>query len=205
MAMGLDLLQDVGTRICAEWLKRQGKHNVLITRHRQSLGGRFVDLTYSGQRGQRRIKVKADPYFGTDARKIRDRELPFYRMQASDLAFEAVADAVTREPGWMLRSDADDLYYYYLALSQSEDEVRALMNEPDDVFFAELAVDRDELLVLPVARVRDWFEANFERYPPRPVDTGGASAWYRLIPRADLEQSIGGITSNGPIFFTLGR
>ena len=75
-----------------------------------------------------------------DAGKIGDRSLAFYRPDTGSYAFEAVADAVTREPGWIIDSEADDLYYYYLALAQREAEVRALLRESDDVFFAENAV-----------------------------------------------------------------
>lgn len=194
------LLQRVAERIIARWLVRQGRLDVHLTGGLQSLGGKAVDLTYAWQGGQHRIKIKADPYFGTDPRKIADRNLTYYRGDASAFAFEAVANAATREPGWMFESTAHEIYYYYLAISQPEEEVAALVSEPDEVFFSELAVDRDELVVLPVKETRQWFEENFERYTPRPVMSGGASAWYRLVPRSDIESAVPGIRSVGPIF-----
>lgn len=201
---GMLLLQDAAERILVSWMTAQGRLDARTTDHMESLG-RGVDITYAWQGGQHRIKVKPDPYFGTDSAKINDRSLPFYRAEASAFAFEAVANAATREPGWMFDSSAVDLYYYFLALPQTEDEVRALMGEPDEVFFSELVVERDELVVLPMRGTRLWFEANFERYTPRPVMVGGASAWYRLVPRADIIGSVAGINSVGPVFASVNR
>ncbi len=194
------LLQRAAERILVRWLIRQGRMDVHLTGGLQSLGGRAVDLTYAWQGGQWRIKIKPDSYFGTDPRKIADRALTYYRGDASAFAFEAVANAATREPGWMFDSTADEIYYYYIAISQPEDDVAALLAEPDEVFFSELAVERDELVVLPVRETREWFEANFERFTPRPVMSGGASAWYRLVPRSDLERAVPSIRSVGPVF-----
>jgi hypothetical protein len=197
------LLQDVANRIIARWLVQKGRADVRVASGQQSSGGRTVHVTYAWQGGEHRIMVKPDTYFGVDPSKTRDRSLSFYREDASLFAFEAVANAATREPGWVFESPADEIYYYYLVIAQTEDEIRALMGEPDEVFFSELAVDRDELVVIPMAAVRRWFEANYERFTSRPVITGGASAWYRLVPRADLEGAVPEITVIGRVFRTL--
>lgn len=202
---GAQLLERVAERVLVRWLISQGRFDVHLTGGLQSLGGKAVDLTYAWQGGQRRIMIKPDPYYGTDARKIADRRLTFYRGNASAFAFEAVANAATREPGWMFESNADEIYYYYLAIDQSQEEVAALLNEPDEVFFAELAVERDELVILPVEETREWFEANFERYTPRPVMSTGVSAWYRLVPRSEIEAAVPAIQSIGPVFSRLLR
>lgn len=162
--------------------------------------GHDVDIVAIEGRVSRRIKVKADPYFGTDSRKIGDRALAFYRADQRSLAFEAIANGSTREAGWTLSSEAQDLYYYYLALAQPQDEVRALLAERDEVFFSEIAVERDELLVLPMVDVREWFEAHQQDYAPRPVLHEGVASWYRVVPRADLEAALGRISSVGAIF-----
>lgn len=203
-ATGMLLLHDVCERIMIRHLQRQGRVDVHATGGLTSLGGRSVDITYAWQGGQKRVKLKADPYFGTDGAKTRDRSLVFYREDVQAFAFEAVANAATREPGWIFESSADELYYYYIAIAQTEDEIRALMSEPDAVFFAELAVDRDELVCMPMRETRAWFEANYEAYTPRPALIGGASAWYRLVPRADLERAVAGARSMGPVFKSLG-
>jgi hypothetical protein len=149
-----------------------------------------VDIACSVGGRRLKIKVKADPYFGSDPVKIADRDLAFYRRQGADYAFEAISHNVTRQPGWVFQSDADDLYYYFLALGQPEREVQALFEGPDEVFFTELKVERDELHIIPMAALRDWFEQHFEQYTPRPVLIGDHSAWYRLVPRAVLSASV---------------
>lgn len=202
---GTDLLQAVAERIVMGWLRSQGHPEVSRTGGLESFGGRSVDITYGMLGGQRRIKVKSDPYFGTDNAKIADRSLSFYREDAGVFAFEAMANTATREPGWVLQSSADDLYYYFLAISQPEIEVKALFAEPDEVLFSELAVDRDELVVMPMAATQRWFEANAERFTPRPVMSGGTSAWYRLVPRVELESSIPGLRRVGGLHKGLAR
>jgi len=188
---GLTLLQDVATRIITKHLTVRGatRAEVVAATGSHGLG---VDIVAIEGRVSRRIKLKADPYFGTDSRKIGDRGLEFYRADSGCLAFEAVANTSTRELGWTLTSEAEDLYYYYLALGQSPDEVRALLAEPDEVFYSEIAVERDELLILPMDRVRTWFEEHNQDYAPRPVMHDGVASWYRLVPRADLEKPSGG-------------
>jgi hypothetical protein len=200
---GLLLLQGVSERIVARYLEVVGKVDVAVVSGFESQGGRGIDVTYAWEGVRRKLKVKPDPYFGLDAAKVHDRSLVFYREDAGCYAFEAVANSATRQPGWIIESDADDLYYYYLALSQAEDEVRALLGEPDEVFFSELRVERDDLCILPMKGTREWFEREFENYAPRPVVLGGVSAWYRLVPRGDLEASVAGIRNVGPIFAPL--
>ena len=97
----------------------------------------------------------------------------------------------SRQPGWLFSSAADDLYYYYLAIDQSEAEVATLFKESDEMFFATLKVAVDELHVVPLAALRAWFEPRQESYPTRPVVRDGAAAWYRLVPRDDAQRGSG--------------
>jgi hypothetical protein len=203
---GNSLLQAVAERIVVAHLGASGSGDVRYNTSRPDGYSRSgVDLSYPLQGIDRKIKVKPDPYFGTDPRKINDLSLSFYRSDAGHYAFESISDPVTREPGWMFNSRADDLYYYYLAVSQSEEDVRALMSEPDEVFFTELDVDRDELRILPMRELQTWFDVHFEEYPPRPVTDGERSSWYRLIPRSDVDGAMPGARVVGPIFARLGR
>jgi len=196
---GAPLLQAVAVRIVAEFLRSSG-HRVVVILNRSGDTSAQVDIncSYAGRR--RRIKVKSDSYFGADAVKIADRSLVFYRADMDCYAFESISNHMTREPGWMFNSEADDLYYYYLVLSQTEEEIAALLSEPDAVFFSELAVDRDQLLILPMAETRKWFESHYESYTPRPVSVGEHASWYRLIPRSDIDAASTGIKTVGSIF-----
>jgi hypothetical protein len=179
-------------------MSRHGATGVMIPR----LGGpetEGVDIMSKRDGRHRRTKVKADAYCGTDAAKIADRSLAFYRREGSDYAFESISHHMTRSPGWVFNSDADDLYYYFLALGQPEIRVAALMAAPDDIFFSQLNVELDDLHVMEMAPLRAWFETNFESYTPRPVLMGDHSAWFRLVPREVLA---GAVTVNrvGPVF-----
>jgi hypothetical protein len=197
---GLALLQQVAERIITRHLLLRGASRAEVTSDPTNPHGRDVDIVSIEGRVSRRIKVKADPYFGTDSRKIGDRSLAFYRADEGCLALEAVSNGSTRELGWTLASEAQDLYYYYLALGQTQDEVRALLAEPDEVFFSEIAVERDELLILPMDKVRAWFEDHHQDYSPRPVMHDGVASWYRLVPRADVEKALGRISNAGALF-----
>lgn len=195
------LLQSVAERILARWVETTGGSDVSIVDPAVGDGRRLgVDLRYRHLGRSVAVKVKADSYFGRDPTKIADRDLPFYRPEEGSYAFEAISHVVTREPGWMFMSQADELFYYLCALSQTENDVAALMAEPDEVFFSGLRVDRDELRVLPMSQIQDWFEAHFEEYPPRPVLVGDHSAWYRLIPCEDITGSVAGIRTVGAVF-----
>jgi len=200
---GMLLLQSVAERIVVAHLRAAANDDVSIVSGFETFRSRSVDVTFSLHGGVHQVKVKPDPYFGTDPAKIRNRALTFYRADAGSYAFEAVANSATRAPGWMFDSEADDLYYYYLALSQEEDEVRALLGERDEVLFSELKVDRDELRILPMAETRIWFERHFEEYPPRPVMLGNAAAWYRLVPKPDIECAVTRIRNVGSLAASL--
>ncbi|HSK48479.1 MAG TPA: hypothetical protein VLA05_10835 [Coriobacteriia bacterium] len=198
MERGHALLQSIAERIVTRWLQNQGSE--VVSAGGEGSRGRGVDLTSTSPDGVRRIKVKPDAYYGIDATKAADRSLALYRGSTGSLALEAVANSVTREPGWGLSSDADDLFYYFVAISQPEDVVAELAAQSDEVLFANLEVERDELLVLPMPATVKWFAQNIDRYAPRPVARAGVSAWYRLVPRADVEAGVKGVRSAGPIF-----
>jgi hypothetical protein len=204
-SLGLDLLQSVAERIIVAYLVSTGSTHVESIGAPVSAHGVGVDIVAQQGSETRRVKLKADPYYGTDTRKVADRALSFYRPDAHSYAFEALANTATREPGWTLASDADDLYYYYLALAQSPEDVQALMSEREEVFFSELLVERDELVVLPMQPVREWFEIHHPEYTPRPVMHDAGAAWCRLVPRQDVERAVNGIRAVGPIFSALTR
>lgn len=201
--VGATLLHAVSQRIISRYLESAGYAEVSILPAPKNGGSTVVDLTYKSQGRRLRAKVKSDAYFGNDPAKVQDRGLVFYRGDAGHYAFESISNNMTREPGWMFNSDADELLYFYIVIAQPEEEVAALLEEPDDVFFSELKVDRDELRILPMKETREWFEAHYEEYTPRPVKSGDHSAWYRLIPRADIDTQVSGIRIVGSLFSSL--
>lgn len=199
MLRGPVLLHEVAKRIILRALHNKGFRDAALTG--DMLGeAEGIDLTYTTGGVKTTVKIKADSYYGVDPSKIADREMVFYRAENSTYGFEVIADSVTRRPGWMQRSSAGELFYYRLALGQTESEVAALMEEPDEVFFAELKVERDDLKVLPMRAVQDWFESAGEGYMSRPVTTDGRSAWHRIVPEADVESNVPGVRDLGPVF-----
>lgn len=204
MLRGSALLHEVSKRILVRYLCDRGYSDVAVASGMVD-GAEGIDLFYTA--GGRRIgvKVKADPYYGVDPAKVADRDLVFYRPSTDSYGLEAIADSNTRQPGWVQRSHADELYYYCLALGQTEDEVAALMEEPDTVFFGELKVERDDLRIVPMPGLRAWFDKSAERFTPRPVLTDGRSAWYRIVPRAEVDGAVAGVRDAGPVFGALPR
>ncbi|MCL5888318.1 MAG: hypothetical protein M1617_08580 [Actinobacteria bacterium] len=201
MVMGAELLQGVSERVLLRFLRATGHGDArTVSRDRGIVTGSGIDLAYSAGGRVVTVKVKPDPYFGTNPMKIQERALAFYRPDAGHYAFEAISNSLTREPGWMFSSSADQLFYYFIALDQTEHEVAALYAESDEIFFSELRVERDELRILPMDKLRSWFEANFDAFTPRPVALGDHSAWFRLIPRADIESAIDQVKTVTPVF-----
>ena len=200
---GVVLLQAVAERVLARYLALSPGTEVAPVAEPDSLRRRGIDLAYVAQGERRTAKVKPDVYFGTDLSKIDDRSLTFYRQNAGRCALQVIADSVTHDSGWVFTSEADELFYYYVAILQDEAEVRELLSEDDEHFFSHLQVERDDLLVLPMGRVRAWFAEHAIRYPSRPVSLGESSAWYRLVPRAEIESAVPGIEDRGPIFANL--
>lgn len=196
---GSRLLHDVALRILVRHLVLAGCTDV-VPRTDAMSSAQGVDLAYVRGGQRRTAKVKADAYAGDDQQKVADRSLLFYRERTGFYGLETLADTFSRQPGWVQRSQADELLYYRVAIAQTEDEVAALMDEPDEVFFSELAVERDDLRIVPMRALQQWFATAGERYAPRPVLTDGRSSWYRLVPETDLEANVPGIERVGSIF-----
>lgn len=199
MLRGSELLHGVAERILLSHLHSKGFLDAALTGDMLD-EAEGIDLTYTTGGRRMGVKIKADSYFGVDQAKIADRDLVFYRSETSSYGFEAIANAATRQPGWLQRSSADELFYYRLVLAQTEEEIAALMEEPDEVFFAEIKVERDNLKVLPMRALQRWFEATGDRYMSRPVVTGGRAAWYRIVPQSDVESAIEGVRDIGRVF-----
>lgn len=193
------LIHEVGKRILQRYLEQQGARDVQL-----SAPGRSdpIGVDIRRMEGGRPIaaKVKVDCYCGMDAEKIADRALTFYRGNTSSYALESLTDATTRTAGWVQSSMAEELLYYRLAIARPEAEVAALLAGTDMVFFAELGVEYDELRVVPMRELRDWFERSNDRYMSRPVLSGDRSAWYRIVPMSDVDSAVSGVRVITPIY-----
>ena len=201
---GSTLLHEVSKRILGRYLETTGAVGVTVARAlRDEAAG--IDLQYQNGATTVRVKVKADPYYGIDPHKTADRSLVFYRNDTRSYALEWVADTLTREPGWIQSSQSDELFYYRLVIGQTEAEIAALLDAPDEEFFSQLAVERDDLRIVPFRALRLWFESAHERYTPRPVITDGRASWYRIIPEGDLDAGIVGIKAVGGVFHRVAR
>ncbi|MDO8879339.1 MAG: hypothetical protein Q7W44_00825 [Coriobacteriia bacterium] len=201
---GSTLLHEIAKRILGRYLERTGATDVVVARalRDEAMG---VDLQYTNGAARLSAKVKADSYFGEDPLKIADRSLPFYRAQTHSYGLESVADTTTREPGWLQRSQADDLYYYRLVIAQPEAKVAELLESPDSQFFTELAVERDDLHIIPIRELRAWFDKVQDRYAPRPVMTDGRAAWYRIVSQKDLDTEVPGVRDVGSVYHRVVR
>lgn len=196
---GSPLIHEVGKRILGRYLETTGSRNVeLSPAMRTDATG--VDIRRLDGPDTITAKVKVDYYFGTDPAKIANRDFTYYRSDTASYALEAIADTATRATGWVQTSMVDQLLYYRLALPRPEAEIAALLESPDGVFFSELGVERDELRIVPMRALREWFERSMDRYTPRPVITAGRSAWYRIVPMAELEAEVSGVRVVGPVY-----
>ncbi len=199
---GSPLIHEVGKRILGRYLETNGSRNVELSPAMRS-DATGVDIRRLEGAENVTAKVKVDYYFGTDPAKIADRNLTYYRSDTASYALEAIADTSTRASGWVQTSMADQLLYYRLALPRPESEIAALLESPDGVFFTELGVERDELRILPMQGLREWFDRSNDRYTPRPVITAGRSAWYRIVPMAELESEVPGVRVVGSVYARL--
>jgi hypothetical protein len=200
---GSPLLHEVGKRIVARYIQRQGATGVELAPPMRT-DGTGVDIRFVDGVNRVTAKVKVDCYCGVDPVKIANRDFLFYRADTASYGLEEIADTTTRAAGWVNASMADQLYYYRLAIARPEAEVRALLESPDGVFFTELGVERDDLRIIPMAALRAWFGASNDRYVPRPVMTAGRSAWYRIVPMAELDAAVPGVRVMGTVYPRLG-
>jgi len=199
---GSPLIHEVGKRILGRYFENAGSLEVEVSpAMRADATGVDIRRTENGARVT--AKVKVDYYCGTDAAKIANRDFTFYRTDTASYALESIADTSTRAAGWVQSSMADQLLYYRIAIPRPEAEIAALLESPDGVFFSELGVERDDLHVVPMRELRAWFEQSMDRYPPRPVITAGRSAWYRIVPMAELEAAVQGARAIGPVYSRL--
>jgi hypothetical protein len=160
-----------------------------------------IDLVLNLPNAQKRtIDLKVDSYYGSDpSRKIRDLYNPdsgFILLETiSQLQYDRSRKVSTNGtlpvrqkadvPGWFFASSADEIYYYFLALLNTETQLNPFYaeyvelvkdNRPTDEIenrlLRELHVDRDLLVSFSLSEARAWYDTAPERvfrgYAPAP-------------------------------------
>ena len=159
-----------------------------------------IDLVLNLPNAQKRtIDLKVDSYIGSDpSRKIRGLCNPdsgFILLETiSQLQYDRSRNSTNGTlpvrqkldvPGWFFTSSADEVYYYFLALLNTESQLNPLYaeyvelvkgNQPTDEvenrLLRELRVDRDLLVSFSLSEARAWYdtapETVFHGYAPAP-------------------------------------
>ncbi len=160
-----------------------------------------IDIVLNLPNAQKRtIDLKVDSYYGSDSsRKIRDLCNPdsgFLLLETiSQLQYDRSRKVSTSGtlpvrqkadvPGWFFTSSADEVYYYFLALLNTETQLNPLYseyvelvkgnqptNEVENRLLRELRVDRDLLVSFSLSEARAWYdtvpETAFHGYAPAP-------------------------------------
>ena len=189
-----------------------------------------IDLILNLPNAQKKtIDLKVDSYIGSDpSRKIRGLCNPdsgFILLETiSQLQYDRSRKVSSNGtlpvrqkadvPGWFFTSSADEVYYYFLALLNTEDQLNPLYaeyvelakgNQPTDEvenrLLRELRVDQDLLVSFSLSEARAWYDAApetvFHGYAPAP--NPGYLTLSRRVKR-DLFISNGVGKSHGSIF-----
>lgn len=160
-----------------------------------------IDLILNLPNAQKRtIDLKVDSYIGSDpSRKIRGlcnpdsgfilletiSQLQYDRSRKVSTNGTLLARQKADAPGWFFTSSADEVYYYFLALLNAENQLNPLYseyvelvkgNQPTDEvenrLLRELRVDRDLLVSFSLSDARAWYdtapETVFHGYAPAP-------------------------------------
>jgi hypothetical protein len=160
-----------------------------------------IDLVLNLPSAQKKtIDLKVDSYYGSDpSRKIRGlcnpdsgfilletvSQLQYDRSRTVSANGTLLVNQRADVPGWFFTSSADEVYYYFLALLNSETQLNPLYseyvelvkgNQPTDEvenrLLRELRVDRDLLVSFSLSEARAWYETApetvFHGYAPAP-------------------------------------
>lgn len=196
---GTDAFAEFGLRAVALWAQRGGA-TVRRVDSLQEYSRQGIDLLVERGGSGQKIKVRTDSYYGTNESAIDDHDLPFYRRRADDLALETISHHITREPGWMFNSEADQLWYYQAVLMNTREELERALSLEDGAMIAEVDIEADRLRTIPMPPLRAWFDGAHVNYPPRPVQTGDHLAWFRIIPEADAKKAVGTVETQSKLF-----
>ena len=161
-----------------------------------------IDLVLNLPNAQKMtIDLKVDSYYGSDpTRKIRGLcnpdsgfilletigQLQYDRSRKVSTSGTLPVREKADVPGWFFTSSADEVYYYFLALLNTETQLNPFYaeyvklvngNQPTDEvenrLLRELHVDRDLLVSFSLSEARAWYdtvpETLFQGYAPAPT------------------------------------
>ena len=139
------------------------------------------DLVVAG----RTVDAKIDFYFGSE--DVHD----YHRRRTGMAALETVSNDVLGTMGWMVTSEADSIFYYFLDMDHPADEVRGMIERQSEKTV--LKAWDDCLIVFPTPALRQWFWAgkrylNYRHCRIPNVDGDGRvyHTWVRLVPVEEL-------------------
>ena len=181
-----------------------------------------IDLVvHTPGKGTRTLDVKVDSYYGSDAnRRIRGlcnpdsgfilletiSQLQYDRKPQAERDGNIPVRGKGDVPGWFFTGEADEVYYYYLALLNEERELNPIYAEYVNLaksnvsteaiaytMLRALRVDRDLLISFRLDEARKWYDSApasaFQGFAPAPNPT-----YLTLSKRAFRDNFI----SNGP-------
>jgi hypothetical protein len=126
------------------------------------------------------IDLKVDSYIGSDpSRKIRGLCNPDSRMILIETLSQLQYDRTKSDvKGWFFTSEADEIFYYYLALLNDEAELTRVYSEYREAakqgaktatienrLISSLKVDNDLLVSYSLSEARKWYECVGSRLP----------------------------------------
>ncbi len=123
------------------------------------------------------IDLKVDSYIGRDkTRKIRGQCNPDTNMILIETLSQLQYDRRRSDvPGWFYTSEADEIYYYYLAVINDPEELNGLYDEYrsrikskmdlkpiEDKLIRAMKVDNDLLISYKLKEAREWLSKNMD-------------------------------------------
>ena len=216
-------LEWFGLTIVKRFLSTRSSESSLLDVHNDpQYFSKGIDLILHHQNSEKlTIDVKVDSYYGSDPkRRIRGlcnpdsgyllletiSQLQYDRKRDPDPDGSIPVRSKGDTPGWFFTGNADEVYYYYLALLNEEGELNPIYAEyanlarskasvaaVEDKMIRSLRVDRDLLVTFNLEEARKWYESApgsaFEGFAAAPNPT-----YLTLSRRAYRDNFI----SNGP-------
>lgn len=170
-------LESIGLAVVKAWIRATDRTVAIDDVHdNPAWFSKGVDLVLKRPGGIESIDLKVDSYFGTDpAKKARG----LYNLDSGVLLIETTSqlrydradlDRHPDVPGWFFTSQADTIYYYFVAIETPAATLKPILarreilknrNGAAELFERELIgalnIERDELLTYSLEKARKWY------------------------------------------------